>query len=113
MISIENLPKRIHCLYPPSIFTIQDQTFASLGGQWYVIDESVTLDKLRARWVQPKVVKKVVQDTDDDSVKVEVKSSTGKGTYTVEYKYERWTCTCPSFGFRRKCKHIDQVKSKK
>ena len=30
--------------------------------------------------------------------------------YTVRADHGRYTCTCPGFGWRRKCKHIEQVK---
>jgi hypothetical protein len=30
--------------------------------------------------------------------------------YTVRANHGRYTCTCPGFGWRRKCKHIEQVK---
>ena len=31
-------------------------------------------------------------------------------SYTVRAVQGRYTCTCPGFGWRRKCKHIEQVK---
>ena len=38
-----------------------------------------------------------------------VSGSKGK-EYTVTVKDENWTCTCPGFGFRRQCKHINAKK---
>jgi len=42
-----------------------------------------------------------------------VDGSKGK-KYTVKNEDNRWSCTCPAFGWSgnsRKCKHIDQVKT--
>ena len=39
----------------------------------------------------------------------EVQGSTGN-TYTVTQDGDTWTCTCPGFGWRRKCRHITEVK---
>lgn len=40
----------------------------------------------------------------------EVLSSNGKSHYTVKFKGLYWSCTCAGYGFRRRCRHIEQVK---
>lgn len=48
-----------------------------------------------------------------------VGSTTGGGkTYLVEYCYQQggecqydWQCECPSFRFRRQCRHVTEVKA--
>ena len=39
-------------------------------------------------------------------------SSDPNKKYTVAYKDGRWSCTCPSYAYRRKCSHIDKCKGK-
>lgn len=40
-----------------------------------------------------------------------VNASKGGGTYTVQFNgvTKRWSCTCPGFVFKSKCKHVIQV----
>ena len=45
-------------------------------------------------------------------ITVDVKSTNGKKTYTVSNSNGHWDCTCVGYGFRRKCKHITEVKLK-
>lgn len=40
-----------------------------------------------------------------------VTSSTGE-IYYVDKRGDNYTCTCKGFMFRRKCRHVDQVKGK-
>ena len=40
-----------------------------------------------------------------------VKGSKGS-EYVVRKEGKSYTCSCPGYGFRRACKHIDQIKSK-
>jgi hypothetical protein len=39
-----------------------------------------------------------------------VTGSDGKKQYTVKFNGMYWSCTCVGFGFRRHCRHIQQVK---
>lgn len=87
-----------------------NQLYAIIGGKWFECDKSVTRELLQERWTRPSVPK---QKKDIGEIVTRVKSSTGKGSYVVKLQNGMWSCTCASFGFRRKCKHIDQVKSKK
>lgn len=110
LLSISTLPERIEYYIPPTLLKMYGKRYVIIKGVWYPADETITQKDLYDRWQKP--VKREYKPA-EPSLKVEVKSSTGKGTYLVEYKHNMWSCTCPSFGFRRKCKHIDQVKSKK
>jgi uncharacterized Zn finger protein len=47
-------------------------------------------------------------DTPESSV-IMVEGSNGK-QYQVAKKGARYTCSCPGFGFRQKCKHVDAIK---
>lgn len=113
MLTAKSLPEKIECLLPPLVFVgpATKTKFAIIGGVWLECDDSVTMELLNERWSRPKRAAEIKPSVGDLSV--QVKSSTGKGSYTVEYKNNQWSCTCPAFGFRRKCKHIDQVKAKK
>lgn len=112
MLTDEQLPKKIECFLPPCVMLApySQQRYAIIGGKWIACDESVTTEKLQSRWSRPALVKEIPSTP---TLKAYVKSSSGEGHYTVEYKNNMWSCTCASFGFRRRCKHIDQVKSKK
>jgi hypothetical protein len=112
MLSTKTLPKKIESLLPPLVFVgpATKTKYAIIGGVWFECDDSITAEVLHKRWSRPARAKEAKPSVDD--LKVQVKSSTSSSVYDVEYKNGMWSCTCPSFGFRRKCKHIDQVKSK-
>lgn len=44
---------------------------------------------------------------------VQIKSSNGKDTYTVTQNgtTQKWSCTCPGFSFKRKCRHTLEVQT--
>jgi hypothetical protein len=44
-----------------------------------------------------------------ESSAIMVEGSKGK-QYQVVKKGTRYTCSCPGFGFRNKCKHVDAIK---
>lgn len=111
LLTDKSLPDVIEYYIPPTIFELAGKRFAIIKGVWYLADETVTFDKLRQRWRKPTPRAVVKPSTPFFSTKV--LSSDKKREYLVEFKYDSWSCTCPAFGFRRKCKHIDQVKSKK
>lgn len=41
-----------------------------------------------------------------------VKSSNGKSNYIVKLQNGQWSCTCTGYSFRKRCRHIDEVKLK-
>lgn len=112
MLTAKTLPTEIQSPTPPLVLEgpSSKTRYAIINGHWLECDKSVTTEVLRSRWSRPirKQESKPVNE-----IEVKVKSSSGKEFYTVEFKNDVWSCTCPAFGFRRKCKHIDQVKSKK
>ena len=110
LLTAASLPERIEYYIPPTLLKLHNRRYVIIKGVWYPADESITQAMLYKIWKRP--IKKPEVKPSQEHLSLVVKSSTGKGTYTVEYKHDSWSCTCPAFGFRRKCKHIDQVKSK-
>lgn len=113
MLSVDTLPSKIETILPPLVFVgpATNSKYAIIGGVWFNCDDSITTELLVERWSRPKQPQVVPPKNGDLSV--QVKSSNGKDEYTVQFKNRQWSCSCPAFGFRRKCKHIDQVKSNK
>ncbi len=110
ILTAETLPKKVVHPIPPTIVQFS-RRYAIIGGRWHEVDESVTLEMLRAIHTTPGPKVKQVDKLEYETYKV--MSSTGKGEYQVrKYNNGTWSCTCPAYGFRRKCKHIDNVKSK-
>jgi hypothetical protein len=108
------LPAIIDAIYPPNIsINPNGDKVVSLPGlidrsisNHYIVPEEVTLDMVRSCWINSwrKEIVKVEEKI------VEVKSSDGKKTYIVKKDSEgKLSCTCTGFGFRGKCKHLENL----
>ena len=94
-------PVEVHM--PPAIMksTVSNKTYA-IAGKWVEVPEGTTLKDVHkyVQYVKPTY----------NAKEWKIHSSSGS-TYTVRYiNKQRYTCDCPGFKFRGKCKHIDKVK---
>ena len=87
---------------PPGIYKspISGKTYA-VGGKWVEVPDGTTLADVH---------KYAVHKKPQYDVKTwKVKSSSGS-TYTVRrINGDRYTCNCPGFKFRKRCKHVEKV----
>lgn len=102
-------PKSIKSFMPPTLLDLPSGKWAVFGGNWISVPQSTTFEQVRAAWV-PDRPKRQTQILSKHSQSFVVPSSKAGLTYTVEYKNNSWSCTCPGFGFRSKCKHVDNIK---
>lgn len=98
---------KIKSFLPPTIFESQHGRWAVAGSQWLPISKNVTLEMIREAWTPDRPVR-TPKTFKEGSWKV--KGSKGD-SYTVSNQNGQWDCNCTGFGFRRKCKHIDSIKS--
>jgi len=76
------------------------------GSTWIPVDDAVTLSDIK--WIPSHKLKN--NDLGFYKKEWQVKGSTGK-EYTVKYqKGFGWWCGCLGFSFRKKCKHITDLK---
>jgi hypothetical protein len=92
---------------PPALFTSHTGIrYGIAGNVWIEVPASMTLDELseymvyKPRERQAIACKKTWQ----------VKGSKGS-TYIVKLSNSSYSCTCAGYGFRRKCRHIEEVKN--
>ena len=87
---------------PPAIFksSISGKTQA-VGGSWVEVPEGTTLEDVH---------KYVTYSRPEYDIKSwKIKSSSG-ASYTVQrIDGKRYTCNCPGFKFRKRCKHVEKV----
>ena len=94
---------------PPSIVRMHssDKTYAISGDTWLEVPHGTTFAQLP----QYMVFQGYESTPPPDSSSWTVEGSKGNA-YIVKVSNEGvWTCTCPGYGFRRRCKHIDNVKA--
>jgi hypothetical protein len=92
----------------PAIVRVRGKTFVAAGfleEAW----EGITMQEVdqlfpHAKFVPPPAAK---QETKE----YQVVSSKGDKHYTVTYRNDSYSCSCPGYGWRRKCRHIESVKS--
>jgi hypothetical protein len=109
---ITTLPKKIESFYPPAIVNgLSGGKYAVFNGTWYPIPTNMTLQQVRSRWIDggTKYMSKKPKTADWIW---KVKNSKGNGEYTVVFDSRGWVCTCAGYGFRRSCRHIDEIKAK-
>jgi hypothetical protein len=92
--------------WPPVLTTVgSGQRYAISGGTWIPVSADTTFDDLSKYMV----VKRRESPSDGSQGSWQVEGSKG-AIYTVKAVSGDFTCTCPGFGWRRKCKHIENIK---
>jgi len=105
---------KIEGIYPPGITTMGNKSYAVAGGKWVEIPEGTEVKDIMPHWINtmPKSIKQS-GNKNDYNKKFEAPSSKGDKNYTVQIDDNgNYTCTCPGYGFRRKCRHILEIKNK-
>ena len=92
---------------PPALYrSISGVTYAIAGSVWIEVPDGTTLDEVSDYMVfKPRQAL-----ADHDEKNWTVKGSKGN-FYTVRLKGGQYTCTCAGFGWRRKCRHITEIKN--
>ena len=75
------------------------------GGSVRIADD-VTAEDASYIWVRYQAKQR---DIPTDTRQFTIKGSTGTA-YTVIVRFKQWSCTCSGFGFRKRCKHVEQAK---
>ena len=106
--TLSTKPIRVHM--PPAICKMPwvDKTYAIAGSTWVEVPAETKLEDISKYMVFDGWL-----DVCSHEVEYEVDGSRGN-KYRVRCDSEGiWSCTCPGFGFRRKCKHVaDKMKKK-
>jgi len=91
--------------YQPALVNLPSGKFVVCNEGWIPVPESYTYDDVRKNW------KKVVLKSQIKDKVIRVKSNSSNQTYQITIERGNYHCTCPGFSFRRKCKHVDQIKN--
>ena len=94
---------------PPSIIPmpLRGKTYAVGGDVWLEVPNGTTLAEVS----QYMVFKGYKRTETQESWSWTVEGSKGK-VYVVKLSNEGvWSCTCPGYGFRRRCNHIENTKA--
>jgi hypothetical protein len=92
---------------PPAIAKFNGITYVVPG--WHPVPEETTLEEAFKYWVKdlPESEKEITPI--DDFQKMVISKRTGE-EYCVRFTGRYWSCTCAGFGYRSRCKHIDETK---
>jgi len=104
--SAEDLP--IVVRMNPMLYTdMSGQKWAVSGEHWIEVPETLTLGDVGKYMI--------TEQTETPAQAAVVRSYAVQGskgnTYTVRDNGGTWTCSCPGFGWRRKCKHVEAQKN--
>lgn len=97
-------------LYPPVIVNFlsgRSMLFHDTEGGSIRIADDVTAEDSSSIWVRYQPGQKTL----NGNVQFNIASSSGS-TYTVTLQDNRWSCTCAGFGFRKRCRHLEEAKQK-
>lgn len=96
-------------LYAPVIVNFpsgRTMLFHDAAGGSIRIADDVTSEDSTFIWVPYQATQRSIAT---DAKQYTIKGSTGT-LYTVTVRFKQWSCTCSGFGFRKRCKHVEQAK---
>ena len=92
---------------PPALANLPTGSYAVAGSTWIRVPDDTKFEDLDKYMTYER---KRPDSPSDASERVWAVVGSKGAHYTVRADQGRYTCTCPGFGWRRKCKHIEQVK---
>ena len=96
--------KPVEVPWNPALTTGRDgKSYAISGSVWIEVPADTTFDELPMYMV----VRQREANQHEGEASWQVKGSKG-ADYTVSFRQGQWTCTCAGFGWRRRCKHIEE-----
>lgn len=106
------IPKKFTSLLPPTMVDLPSGRYFIITGHthggWYPVSKDFDFEKAAKGWsrVNTEKVEKALNQV------WKVLNSKKNGHYEVSVSNGNWSCSCTGYGFRRKCRHIDEVKLK-
>jgi len=111
----KTIPKKYTSLLQPVLVNVPSGQYFIITGStdhagWYPVDESFNYHKALKGWT--KWVSKIQEVKSASDWVWSIENSKKNGYYTVTFDKRGWNCSCSGFGFRRKCRHIEEAKVK-
>jgi len=96
---------------PPFTMSLGSKKYIMPG--WYELDKNEKLPNIKdIKHMKPNIPNKDNIPNIDSNKVYKVKSSKGNKEYDVNMNISgSLECSCPGYGFRRRCRHIEEVKS--
>ena len=96
--------KPVEVTWNPALTTGQDgKRYAISGSVWVEVPPETTFEDLPMYMV----VKQCEDIQQQGEESWQVTGSRGS-SYTVSLRQGQWSCSCPGFGWRRRCKHVEE-----
>jgi hypothetical protein len=92
---------------PPAIAKFNGITYVVPG--WHPVPEGTTLEEANKYWVKDIPSGESSINPTEEVQKTVISKRTGE-EYTVRFSGRYWSCTCMGFGFRGRCKHVEEIK---
>ena len=90
---------------PPALYNSHTGILYGIAGSvWVEVPAGTTLDELSDYMVHKPRERQAAPGEKTWQVK-------GSNTYTVKLSDGMYSCTCAGYGFRRKCRHIEEIKN--
>lgn len=113
-LSVTDVNKATQNFMPPICLNSRGRWWLVAGGGcWIELKDQLTgveMDELKRLWQVHRASLKPDRVVVSPRKEFRVPSSNGSSTYIVSSLNGQWSCNCPAFGFRRKCKHIEAAK---
>jgi len=98
---------KISSFLPPGLVVISGIKYIMPG--WHVVPSMTTLNDVYNHWTRDLPIR---EKEPAHLISTIISSSNGKSSYNVTFDGIYWNCDCAGFGFRKKCRHVTEVKTK-